>query len=115
MSAESRNALAERFLAEGLRTEHHPLIRFTEGASGRRQPMLVGTRLYVHQILSTLRSTEVSPGDVAVDFGIPERLVRAAIAYYGSFRDEVDADAEHAERFAQEERKRWESEQSALA
>jgi hypothetical protein len=32
---ESRNALADRLLAEALREEHHPLIRFHQGAGMR--------------------------------------------------------------------------------
>ena len=48
---ESRNALADRLLGEAVRLERHPLIRFHEGASGRRQPLVVGTRLYVHQVM----------------------------------------------------------------
>src|SRR5207248_7733562 len=56
-SGESRNALADRLLGEGVRTERHPLIRFHQGGSGRRQPLLAGTRLYVHQIISTVRSS----------------------------------------------------------
>src|SRR5579872_7375943 len=54
---ESRNALADRLLGEALRVEAHPLIRFHEGAAERRQPLLVGTRLYVYQIVATLRAS----------------------------------------------------------
>jgi hypothetical protein len=58
---ESRNALADRLLGEAVRLERHPLIRFHESASGRRQPLVVGTRLYVHQVMSTVRASD---GDV---------------------------------------------------
>ena len=57
---ETRNALVDRLLGEALRLERHPLIRFHEGASGRRQPLVVGTRLYVHQVIATVRASDLS-------------------------------------------------------
>lgn len=113
--SESRNALADRLLAEALREEHHPLVRFQQGASGRRQPMLAGTRLYVHQVIATLREHEGSVPDTAGYFGLPPRFVQAALEYYADFRDEVDADAAAADRAADAERDRWERQQQALA
>ena len=112
---ESRNALAERLLAEGIRLERHPLIRFSRGASGRRQPMLMGTRLYLHQVLSTVRASHGDIDEAAVYLDIPSRLVRAAIEYYAEFADEVDEDAAMAERAERDERDRWERQQRALA
>lgn len=113
-SNESRNALADRLLAEALREEHHPLVRFHEGASGRRQPTLAGTRLYVHQVIATLREHEGSVPDTADYLVLAPRFVQAALAYYADFRDEVDGDAMAAERAADAERGRWERQQRAL-
>jgi uncharacterized protein (DUF433 family) len=112
---ESRNALADRLLAEALREEHHPLIRFYQGAAGRRQPMLAGTRLYVHQVIATLREHTGSVADTSEYLGLPPRFVQAALEYYADFRDEVDADALAAEQTAEAERDRWERQQRALA
>ncbi len=112
---ESRNALADRLLGEALRLERHPLIRFQAGAAGPRRPLIIGTRLYVHQVMATVR---VSHGDVeeaAAYLGIAPRLVRAAVQYYAAFADEVDDDAAVAERVELDERARWEREQRALA
>lgn len=111
---ESRNALTDRLLAEALRQEHHPLIRFQRGAAGRRQPMLAGTRLYVHQVIATLREHEGFVADTAEYFGLAPRFVQAALEYYADFRQEVDADAAAAERAAEAERDRWERQQRAL-
>jgi uncharacterized protein (DUF433 family) len=114
-SNESRNALTDRLLSEALRQEHHPLIRFHHGAAGRRQPMLAGTRLYVHQVIATLREHSGSVPDTAEYLGLAPRFVQAALEYYADFRDEVDADAAAAERAAEAERDRWERQQQALA
>lgn len=112
---ESRNALADRLLGEALRLERHPLIRFQQGASGRRQPIVTGTRLSVHQIISTLRASNGDVDEAAAYFTIGARLVRAALEYYAEFADEIDEDAAVAARIERDERARWERRQRALA
>jgi uncharacterized protein (DUF433 family) len=112
---ESRNALADRLLGEAVRLERHPLIRFHESASGRRQPLVVGTRLYVHQVMSTVRASDGDVDEAGSYLGIPSRLVRAAVEYYAEFADEVDEDADVATRVERDERARWERQQRALA
>jgi uncharacterized protein (DUF433 family) len=113
-TSESRNALAERLIGEGLRTDRHPLISFRSGASGLRRPALAGTRLDVWQVIETVRG---EGGDVAAAsayLGIPERLVRAAVDYYADFAEEIDAYRAEELRFAERERERWERAQRVL-
>lgn len=111
---ESRNALTDRLLGEALRIERHPLIRFQPGAAGRRQPLVVGTRLYVHQVVATVRASGGDVNEAAEYLGITPRLVRAAVEYYAEFEDEVNEDAAVAKRSEDEERARWERQQRAL-
>jgi uncharacterized protein (DUF433 family) len=113
-SSESRNALADRLLNEAVRTEVHPLIRFRTGGAGRRQPMLVGTRLYIHQVIATLRGEGGDVEATAEYFSIRPEQVNAALAYYADFKDEVDADAEVARLIEETEHARWERQQRAL-
>ncbi len=57
-------------------------------------------------------------GDVdeaASYLALPPRGVRAALAYYADFADEVDKDAGAAAAIEREERGRWERQQRALA
>ena len=112
---ETRNALADRLLGEAVRLERHPLIRFHQGAAGRRRPFVVGTRLSVHQVIATLRGSGGKVHEVASYLGIVPRLVQAALEYYAEFPDEVDEDAAVAERVERDERARWERQQRALA
>ena len=112
---ESRNALVDRLLGEAVRLEHHPLVRFRRGPAGRRQPLVVGTRLYVHQVMSTLRAGRGDIDEAAAYLGIAPRLVRAAVEYYAEFADEVDEDAAVAEGIERDERARWERQRRALA
>jgi uncharacterized protein (DUF433 family) len=114
-TGESRNALADRLLSEAIKTTVHPLIRFQPGALGRRRALVVGTRLYVHQVISTLRGNDGDVDQTAQDFGLARQLVQAALAYYADFTDEVDQDAALAAQLEREERERWERQQRAIA
>lgn len=113
-TGESRNALAERLLGEALRIERHPLIRFQRGAAARSEPLLVGTRLKVHQVIATVRASKGDVGEAAEYLSIAPRLVRAAVDYFAEFSEEVEADAESARRLEEDERARWERQQRAL-
>ena len=114
-TGESRNALADRLLSEAIRTAAHPLIRFQSGALGRRRALVVGTRFYVYQMISTLRGNDGDVDVTAGDFGLAPQLVRAALAYYADFTDEVDEDAAVAAQIERDERERWERQQRAIA
>ena len=111
---ESANALAERYLDEGLRREAHPLIGFRDGAAGRR-PALVGTRLDVAQIIDTLRASDNDIGATAEYLGIPEHHMQAAVRYYAEFRDEVDEWRDRMRAIAEREEEAWRREQAVLA
>jgi uncharacterized protein (DUF433 family) len=111
---ESTNALAERFVDEGLRRETHPLIAFREGTAGRRAA-LVGTRLDVSQVIDTLRESDNSVPATAEYLHLPEQHVHAAVRYYADFRDEVDAWREKMRAIAEREEEAWRREQALLA
>jgi uncharacterized protein (DUF433 family) len=111
---ESANALAERYVEEGLRRDEHPLIVFREGAVGRRAA-LVGTRLYVAQVIDTLRESDNSVDATAEYLGIPEQHVRAAVRYYAEFREEIDEWRERVREVAEREEEAWRREQAILA
>ena len=112
---ESRNSLVERMLAEALRTENHPLIRFRLGASGRREPMVTGTRLTVRQLVRQVKDAPGGVQEIAEIMELPASLVRAAMSYYAEFQSEVDADIAWATKVEQQERERWEREQALTA
>jgi uncharacterized protein (DUF433 family) len=114
-SGESRNALADRLLGEAVRNDRHPLIRFRTGAAGRREPMVVGTRLLVRQVVATVKAHDGDVDEAAGYFSVPPRVVRAAVAYYAEFTDEVQGDVARAAKLEADERARWEREQASLA
>ena len=107
-TSESRNALAERLLDEGLRIDRHPLIRFRTGGSGLRRPALVGTRVDIWQVIDTVRGEDGNVADAAEYLGLTEAMVRAAVDYYADFAEEIDAYRAEELAFAERERDRSE-------
>lgn len=112
--SESRNSLAERLIDEGLHTERHPLIVFRAGGSGQRRPALVGSRLYVWQIVDTVRGSGNSVTEAAEYLGLPAHHIQAAIDYYADFKDEVDAFRAQEDAFERSERERYTRSQRVL-
>ena len=113
-AGESRNALADRLLTEGLRREIHPLVTFRSGAAGRREPHVGVSRLKVREFVSTLLASGGDFADAATTFDLPASEIEAAASYYADFAPEIDSDIAWAETVAEEERQRWEREQSAF-
>ena len=72
-------------------------------------------RVIAHQVISTVRASGGDVDAAAEYLSIAPRLVRAAVAYYADFTEEVDEDAAAAERAERAERDRWERQQRALA
>lgn len=94
---ESKTALVERYVDEGLKRDAHPEITFRDGPFGRRA-MLAGTRLEVWQVVETLRSSGNSLEEAAGYLGLPMARVRACLSFYAAYQAEVD---EHAKRVAE--------------
>ncbi len=106
--------LVQRYVDEGLRLDEHPLIYFRDGAAGRR-PALLGSRLDVADIVSTIRQNDNSVAAAAEYLEIPVYAIEAGLRYYADFKDEVDAWTEHVEAMAERERGRWQRQQEAFA
>jgi uncharacterized protein (DUF433 family) len=109
-----QTALAERYIEEGLRRDEHPLVYFRDGESGRR-PALLGTRLDIADILTTVRQNGNSVEEAADYLEIPVEHVEACVRYYADYKDEVDAWIERVDAIAQRERERWQRRRQALA
>jgi uncharacterized protein (DUF433 family) len=76
---------------EGLRHEDHPLVRFADGPSGRRAA-LVGSGLDVWEVIAAVRENGNDLERTAALLEIPLGVVQAAVAYYGDYREEIDAE-----------------------
>lgn len=83
--------LAQRYVEEGLRCDSHPLIHFLDGPSGRRAS-IVGRGLDVWEVIATVLDNDGSVAEAAEYLQIPTGLVQAAVAYYGEYGEEIDAE-----------------------
>jgi uncharacterized protein (DUF433 family) len=113
-TAGSRNALAERYIAEGVKMDDHPGIYFRDAALGRRAA-LVGTRLDVWQVIETLRKHEKSVADTAEYLSLPAEKVRAAVRFYAAYPVEVDDLAERESAYAARGEAAWRAEQKLVS
>jgi uncharacterized protein (DUF433 family) len=117
-SGVSVSALAERYIDEGLRHDHHPLVTFRDGVGGRRAA-LVGTRLDVAQVIETVRATEKHDDEAVREaaeyLGVTETQVRACVRYYARYRSEIDEWLERTHAIAMREEDGWRREREVLA
>lgn len=111
---ENQTELAERYIVEGMRQDEHPLIHFRDGAGGRR-PSLLGSKLDVADIVTTIRQNENSIPAAAEYLEIPVEQVEAAAQYYADYKDEVDAWIRQSEEIANREHERFVRQQEAFA
>lgn len=109
-----QTSLARRYIEEGIRRDEHPLIYFREGGAGRRAALL-GSRLDVAEVVSTIRQNDGSIEEAASYLEVPVELVEAAADYYGEYTTEVDELLERARLSAERERERWRRRREVLA
>jgi hypothetical protein len=72
-----------------LQVDEHPLTGFAEGPAGQRARLL-GTGKDVWEVIAAVRDNGGDPAETARYLEMPLRLVRGAIAYYGTHSDEID-------------------------
>jgi len=111
------SGLVQRLVDEALRVQEHPGILFRDGASGRRAGLIAGPDVW--EVIAALRASEL-PGDDALvaaaeEFDLPLARVRAALAYYGAYPDEINAEIDDNERAADEAHRSWLAQQQLLA
>ena len=90
ISEESR---VTRFLDEGLKTSAHPGIVYRTGPAGRRAAVAGGPDVW--EVVVATRHTrqrgDARVGATAEQLGVPEQLVRTAVAFAAVHPDEVEA------------------------
>lgn len=114
---EAKSRVAERLIDEGLRMQNHPGIVFRDGPTGRRAGLAAGPDVW--EVVETLKGTGLA-GEAAIaataEWGaLSAAQVRAAVRYYGDFREEIDTRIELNRQEAARGRAAWERAQEALA
>jgi len=115
------SSASNQLVDEALRVREHPLITFKDGPAGRRARLVGGPDVW--EIIGAVRSVrEADPalaGDdvlavVAETSGTPMSFIRAALAYWGDYPEEVDAFLDRARGEAAHAQASWERQQELL-
>jgi len=90
---ETRSALTQRYIDEGLRMDRHPGIVFRPGPAGRRPGLAGGPDVW--EVVQVVRNVEPR-GDRAIAeaadwLGLTATQVRIAMDYYADYPAEIDA------------------------
>jgi hypothetical protein len=116
------SSAGNRLVDEALRSHEHPRVFFRDGPAGRRARLVGGPDVWevVRAVQSARRAESRLAGDAIVELvsetsGVPEALIRAAIAYWADYPAEVDALVARADEEEAQARRRWEREQGLLA
>jgi hypothetical protein len=115
------SSATSRLVDEALRAREHPLITFRDGPAGRRARVVGGPDVWeIIGAVRSVRTAEPEPaGDealivVAETSGVPMPFLRAALAYWGDYPEEVDAFVDRARAEAVQAQAAWERQQDLL-
>lgn len=118
----SLSSAANRLVDEALRTSEHPGIVFRPGPTGRRAALSGGPDVW--EVIRAVRSAraaepKLGPDDliglVNENAGVPVRLVSAAVRYWASYPEEIDAEIAAADAAEQAAETAWQREHKLLA
>lgn len=86
-------AVAEKVgsLSQSLDDSAFPRITYRRGAAGQPVPVLRGTRLRVQTVVVASKQWEMTPAQIATEYGLTETQVNEAMAFYEVHRAEIDA------------------------
>jgi hypothetical protein len=90
---ETRSALVQRYIEEGLRMDRHPGIVFRPGPAGRRPALAGGPDVW--EVIRVVRNVETrgdrAIADAASWLGLSAAQVRIAVGYYADYPSEIGA------------------------
>ncbi len=94
-----KSRVTERILDEGLRAEEFPGIVFRDGPAGRRAGLADGPDIW--EVIGDIKRARHRNGDpikaVMRGTNLSEAQIRAALAYYDAYPEEIDARIERNE------------------
>lgn len=115
------SSASNRLVDEALRMHEHPLIAFRTGPSGRRARLIGGPDVW--EVVGAVRSVREAEsgltGEDALDVvaetsGVPVAMLRAALAYWADYPEEVDAFLDRARAEAARAEEAWRRQQELL-
>jgi hypothetical protein len=118
----SLSSAANRLVDEALRMSEQPGIVFRPGPTGRRAALAAGPDVWeIVRAVKSARTAEPELADdgllglIADNTGTPLRLIRAAVRYWASYPDEIDAEIAAADAAEDAAEQAWRREHQLLA
>lgn len=84
-------------LRQGLDDPDYPQITYRRGASGIPTPIVRGTGIRVQTLAVAAEQWRMSAAEIADQYEIDERTVRAALAFFAAHQEEIHASIEAEE------------------
>jgi len=86
-------AVAEKVgsLSQNLNDPAFPRITYRRGAAGQPMPVLRGTGIRVQTVAVVTQQWEMTPAQIAAEYGLTEAQVNEALAFYKAHRAEIEA------------------------
>jgi hypothetical protein len=111
------SALAQRLIDEGLRMADHPGVIFKDGPSGRRAALGYGPDIWeIVKFLGEIDERGPAALDAAAEvFAIDSGRVSAAVSYYSSYPDEIDAEINEADEASERAEEAWRVQRRLIA
>jgi uncharacterized protein (DUF433 family) len=79
-------------LKQNLDDPAFPRVTYRRGASGQPVPVLRGTGIRIQTVAVAAHQWDMTPDQIAAEYGLAEAEVKEALAFYRAHRAEIDAD-----------------------
>jgi uncharacterized protein (DUF433 family) len=89
-------------LKQQLDDPQFPQITYRRGAAGIPEPVLRGTGIRVQAVAIAHADWDMSPAEIAEEYGLAQRQVDEALAFAGAHRAEIEAQLASERRLASE-------------
>lgn len=96
-------ATAEKVSAlnQQLSDPQFPQITYRRGVAGIPMPVVRGTGIRVQAIAIAHEQWEMSPAEIAAEYGLPVRQIEEALAFWSTHRAEIEVHMLYEEQLAQ--------------
>jgi uncharacterized protein (DUF433 family) len=78
-------------LSQGLDDPAFPRVTYRRGASGQPVPVLRGTGIRIQTAVVAAQRWNLTPDQIATEYGLTQAQVKEALAFYEAYRAEIDA------------------------
>lgn len=116
VQGETRTALIQRYIDEGLRMDRHPGVLFRPGPAGRRPSLVAGPDIWevIQAVLNVEARGQAVIAVVAEDMALTTAQVSSAVAYYADYQAEIDEWIARNAALAERAEQAWLREQAIL-